>query len=251
MEVIELGLYLTVGIIGVFIIFGFLIEWLNKVSRKNLYRAFGLPVLYITSAIGTPIHEFGHYIMCKIFFHRVVDVKWFIPSAVKNGGVLGYVEHSRDKNNIYQRVGDFFIGMGPLFVGSILIILGCKYLLPNTFSTIFNMNELNIVEILKTIFSSSNLANYKFWIFIVLAICISSHMSLSKADVKNSYYGAIVLFIINMVIAYLFISYKLDTAKLISFIITYNYIFIALLSIGVISILITIAASTVVLALKR
>lgn len=251
MEVVKLGVYLTIGIIGVFIVFGFLIDWLNKFSRKKLYRAFGVPALYVTSAIGTPVHEFGHYIMCKLFFHRVVRVKWFIPSAVENGGVLGYVEHSRDKNNIYQRVGDFFIGMGPLFVGSILIILGCKYLLPDTFSTIFNMSELNIIEILKAIFSSSNLVSYKFWIFIVLAICISSHMSLSKADVKNSYYGAIVLFIINILIAYLFISYKLDTAKLISFIITYNYIFISLLSIGVISILITIAVSTTILALKR
>lgn len=151
MEVIKLGLYLTIGMVGVFIIFGFLIGWLNKSSRNYIYGAFGKPALYITSFIGTPVHEFGHYIMCKLFMHRVVEVKWFIPSSVEKGGVLGYVKHSRH-NSLYQRVGDFFIGIGPLFVGSIIIIALSKLLMPNTFTTIFNMNEFNIIDILKVIF---------------------------------------------------------------------------------------------------
>ena len=52
MEVVKLGLILTIGIIGVFIVWGFVIEELNKLSRQVIYRAFGIPALYITSFIA-------------------------------------------------------------------------------------------------------------------------------------------------------------------------------------------------------
>ncbi|MDS0525091.1 hypothetical protein NNC19_05305 [Clostridium sp. SHJSY1] len=253
MEVIKLGLYLTIGMIGVFIILGFFIGWLNKKSINYIYTAFGKTGLYITSFIGTPIHEFGHYVMCKLFMHKVVEVKWFIPSAVGRGGTLGYVKHSRH-NNLYQRVGDFFIGIGPLFIGSIIIVVLSKFLIPNTFNTIFNMiniHEFNFRDVLKSIFSIENISNYKFWIFIILAISISSHMSLSKPDIENSYFGAITLLFINMTIAFAFVNLKIDTNLIIKFIYAYNFIFIALLSIGVISILSTIVLSKLWIGVKR
>jgi hypothetical protein len=182
--------------------------------------------------------------------HRVVEVKWFIPSAVEKGGVLGYVKHSRH-NNLYQRVGDFFIGIGPLFVGSIIIVILSKLLIPSTFITMFNMKEFNIIDMLKTIFSAQNISNYKFWIFLILAISISSHMSLSKPDVENSYFGAIILLFINMAVAFAFVSLKMDTNLIIKFIYTYNLIFIALLSIGILSILITIIVARLWIGIKR
>lgn len=253
MEVIKLGLYLTIGMIGVFIILGFVIGWLNRRSTNYIYKAFGKPGLYITSCIGTPIHEFGHYIMCKVFMHRVVEVKWFIPSAVGRGGTLGYVKHSSG-NSLYQRLGSFFIGIGPLFVGSIIIIALSKFLIPDTFNTILNMiniHEYKFIDIIKTIFSIENVSNYKFWIFIILAVSISSHMSLSKPDIENSYFGAVSLLIVNMIVAFIFINLKMDTNLIIKFIYVYNSIFIALLSIGIISILIIIIVSNLFIGLKR
>ncbi|MBD7913045.1 MULTISPECIES: hypothetical protein [Clostridium] len=250
MEVIKLGLYLTIGMVGVFVIFGFLIGWLNNRSRNYIYGAFGKPALYITSFIGTPVHEFGHFIMCILFMHRVVEVKWFIPSAVEKGGVLGYVRHSRH-DSLYQRVGDFFIGIGPLIVGSIIIVTLSRWLLPDTFNALFNMKEFDLTYIVKTIFSVKNISDYKFWIFMILAISISSHMSLSKPDIENSYFGAIVLLFINMAIATIFVSLKMDTNLIIKFIYTYNFIFITLLSIGIVAILISIIVANLWLGVKR
>lgn len=250
MGVLKLGLILTLSIIGVFIVFGLIIEWLNNFNKKKIYRAFGKPGLFLTCCIGTPVHEFGHYIMCKIFLHRVVEVKWFIPSAVETGGVLGYVKHSR-KNTIYQRVGDFFIGIGPLIVGSLMIIGFLRFLLPNTCEALLNMESLNIKEVFKIIFSITNFKNYKFWIFIILSISISSHMSLSSMDIKNSYFGAIILLVINFVLAFSIIYLNLNIDKIFKFIYNYNLICISLMSIGVLSIMLTIIISTVFCGLKK
>lgn len=250
MEVLKLGLILTIGIIGVFVVFGFIIEGLNKLSRKAIYRAFGIPALYLTSFIGTPVHEFGHYIMCKIFFHEVVDVKWFIPSSVKNGGVLGYVKHRRT-NSLYQKVGDFFIGIGPLIVGSIIVIILSRYLLPDTFNNILNMEHLNLKDVIMSIFSSDNLKNYKFWIFIILSISICSHMSLSAPDVKNSYFGAIVLLMINILLAAYIVTNKVDITVIENFLYNYNLICIILMFISVLIILFTLSISSMVAYFRR
>lgn len=219
MEVVKLGLILTIGIIGVFIVWGFVIEELNKLSRQVIYRAFGITALYITSFIGTPVHEFGHYIMCKIFLHKIVEVKWFIPSAVKQGGVLGYVKHGRS-NSIYQRIGDFFIGIGPLIVGSIIVISLSRYLLPDTF------NE-------------------------ILAISICSHMSLSRADIKNSSFGAISLLVFNMIFAFCIVSTKMNISDMERFLYNYNIICIVLMSSAVIIILFTLIIASIVVCLRR
>ncbi|WP_294352622.1 hypothetical protein [uncultured Clostridium sp.] len=250
MEVIKLGTILTLGIIGAFIIFGFIIEGLNRLSRKSIYKAFGKPVLYLTCFIGTPVHEFGHYIMCKLFLHRVIEVKWFIPSAVECGGVLGYVRHSR-KNSLYQRIGDFFIGIGPLIVGSIIIIALFNLLLPDTWELLIKMDGLELKEVFKAIFSAYNMKNYKFWLFIVFSISISSHMSLSKMDIENSYFGAIMLFIINMIIAFNIINLNLNTDGIFKVLYNYNLVCITLMSVGVISIILAITISNVVLGIKH
>jgi hypothetical protein len=85
----------------------------------------------------------------------------------------------------------------------------------------------------------------------ILAISISSHMSLSKPDIENSYFGAIVLLFINMAVALVFVSLKMDTNIIVKFIYTYNVIFITLLSIGIISILITIIVANLWIGVKR
>jgi len=250
MEVIIVGLVLTIGIIGVFIVFGIVIEELNKLSRQAIYRAFGIPALYITSLIGTPIHEFGHYIMCKIFCHKVTEVKWFIPSAVKKGGVLGYVKHGRT-NSIYQRVGDFFIGIGPLIVGSVVTILLSKYLIPDTFNAILTIDDLNFKSVFIRIFSTANFTNYKFWIFVILAVSICSHMSLSRADIKNSSFGAIALLIINMIFAFYIKSTNMNICIIEKILYNYNLICIVLMSLAVAIIIFTLIIASAIACLRR
>lgn len=249
-EILKLGVILTLGIIGVFIIFGFVIEVLNKQSRRLVYRAFGTPGLYVTSFIGTPVHEFGHYIMCKIFRHRVLEVKWFIPSAVRQGSVLGYVRHGRS-NRLYQKIGDFFIGIGPLIVGSMVVVLLSRVLLPDTFHAILSMSNINFKDIMASIFSLNNLKSFKFWIFIILVVSICSHMSLSREDINNSSFGVVTLFIINLVFSFIIVTMKIDTTMISKFLYNYNLICVILMSVAILIILFTMVISKLICLIRR
>ncbi|MGO0807158.1 hypothetical protein ACTPEF_24675, partial [Clostridioides difficile] len=42
----------------------------------------------------------------------------FRPIESKNDGILGYVSHSYKKDNLYQSIGNFFIGIAPIIGGT-------------------------------------------------------------------------------------------------------------------------------------
>lgn len=81
MEVLKLTLFLTLGISGMFIIFGIIIGIINKKNVAIGFNSLGKvfeKIYDLSCLIGTPIHEAGHYLMCKLFFIKVDDVKLYI-----------------------------------------------------------------------------------------------------------------------------------------------------------------------------
>jgi len=187
------------------VVFGLLINFLSKFTYHSMERAFGIRSAYILAWLGTPIHELGHSLFCLIFFHKIVEMKLFSPDPVQ--GTLGYVKHTWDKKNPWQVLGNFFIGVGPIILGS-LVLFGVFYLLipgsSNVWSDImaqskaldshavgsyFRLWGSSSVELLKIIFTLSNLAGWRFWVFLYLAVCISSNVRLSWADFKHTLSG--------------------------------------------------------------
>lgn len=132
-------------------------------------------------------------------------------------GVLGYVKHAYNPNSVYQQAGNFFIGIAPIFGGISVIIALMHIIIPNTYNEFItiSMNNLNItdispvvingilnsyVDLIKTIFSMNNFSRPYFILFLFLAICISSHISLSTADIKGASKGLIIIFLLILVV---------------------------------------------------
>ncbi|SEM19819.1 hypothetical protein SAMN05192533_101383 [Mesobacillus persicus] len=199
---IELG-----SLVGVLLLVGFVLGILERYSTLYLTRAFGIKGVLFTAWIGTPIHEIGHLIQCFIWGHKVTRVK--LLQLNSSNGVLGYVEHQYNKHSLYQQVGLFFIGLGPIFSGIGAIILGMYWLLPETYrsvrSSIFQGSTIEASHLINTLgdtlllltknlFTFENILNPMFWIFLLLAISISSHIALSKADIQGASKGLIALF---------------------------------------------------------
>jgi len=185
--------------IGVILIFGTVIGLCNKKFYANI-GANGGAVCVITGLIGTPIHELSHAIFCIIFGHKINQIKLF---SLGKDGTLGYVNHSYNPRNIYQRIGNFFIGVAPILGISAVILLLAKLLLPELPYEILSLSEnytpengidgalTGIIDSLKIFFSY--IGNPKWWAFIGIGMLLSLHMTLSSADIKGAKDGLIAL----------------------------------------------------------
>ncbi|MBZ9634423.1 M50 family metallopeptidase [Clostridium sp. FP1] len=204
-------LYLT----GMIILVGFILGFLRDHSMENFQRSFGFKVVAITGIIGVPIHEMSHAIFCVLFGHKIKKVVLF--QRRDENGVLGYVSHAYNPNSVYQQAGNFFIGIAPIFGGISVIIALMHIMIPKTYNEFINisLNNINItsispetikvilnsyIDLIKTIFSMNNFANPYFILFLFLAICISSHISLSSADIKGAFKGLIIIFLLILVV---------------------------------------------------
>ena len=84
-----------------------------KVLGENAYQ-------YIFRWLGTIIHETGHALFAILFGHRITE---FVLFSHKTKGTPAHVTHTYNHKNIYQNIGNFFIGIGPLILGSLMLFL--------------------------------------------------------------------------------------------------------------------------------
>lgn len=206
-DALKLSLLETFCVTGALILTGILLGILEHRANFYIQSIFGMKGIMLTSWIGTPIHESGHLLMCYIFKHKVSEFKLF--TLKPRDGVLGYVNHSWNSKSLYQNIGNFFIGMGPIFSGTAALILGMYLFLPDSFSTFSNyfsfepgqpdsqtLADISMltIQLFKSIFTAENLASPGFLIYFALAIAISSHIALSKEDLKGAGRGLITIF---------------------------------------------------------
>lgn len=195
-----LQLFCFVGIVA---IVGFLIFLLNKLFYFVITG--DRIVCYATGVIGTPVHELSHALACVIFFHHIEEIKLF--QIDDETGTLGYVKHSYNKRNVYQMIGNFFIGVAPILCGTAIIYLLIRFMLPTAYAEIaqelsgmsalqragdYSAWFLQILllpwQMFKAVFGAFS-AGFLWWIFFLVAFCLSLHMNLSGADIKGALMG--------------------------------------------------------------
>ncbi|OKL36583.1 hypothetical protein [Domibacillus mangrovi] len=237
-----------VALIGCIVIIGFMLDFLQKQSITYLYRTFNKKGYLVTAWIGTPIHEFGHVIMCLLFRHRIKKVQW-VPVR---GDVhyLGFVEHSYNPRSLYQKIGNFFIGIGPFISGivSLMILMYC--FVPESYHlyTAYLENQVRPEQIsidtvksvlissgvlFQSLFTIGNIVNPLFWLFIFLAISISTHIALSKEDIKGAATGISSVFILLLVVNLLGAFFHFDSSSMVSTLTSYHVYTMAFASLAI------------------
>lgn len=101
-------------LIGVIIVIGFLLGYLESLTRMYWSRAFGRKGFLLTAWIGVPIHELGHAIMCVLFRHKIVATQFF-PTDTSQGA-LGYVQHQYNQKVCINGLGISSSALGLLFL---------------------------------------------------------------------------------------------------------------------------------------
>jgi hypothetical protein len=210
-----------VWLLGLIVIFGLLLYLFARFTRTTYVKSVGAKMdIIFTGWIGTPIHEIGHAIFCIIFRHKITAIKLYNPNPTD--GTLGYVAHSYNTESRYQKIGNLFIGIGPILFGSLVLYALLYYLMPGFRELFFQVTEqtsglaqdvhqgnliniwntfyLSATSILIAIFNKDNLLNWRFWLFLYLSFCIASHMELSPPDIKGAASGLATLVITVLII---------------------------------------------------
>jgi hypothetical protein len=197
---IALGLIIFIGLLLV-IIAGILFGELRDVFNINIINTFGSKVYTIINAIGTPLHELSHLVVAIIFRHRINSFALFSPKRAKIDNTLGYVNHSYNKKSLYQKAGNFPIGVAPMFLMPALLILLFYFNEPSVTNSITSLGFENatVVNVIKSIG-----ANFKFNILtiplLLLTICFASNMTISKPDIVGAKSGIFSVIIIMTII---------------------------------------------------
>lgn len=190
----------------------FLLEFLSFLyiklfSQLNFFR--------FSIILGILLHEFSHYLACKLTF---APVKKFYISR-KNG----YVLHGKSKIPV---VGGFVISLAPLFAGLISLIAIFYYLNNNSnlivssISAVKDNRWVDVVESLKKWAVNLDYMGWKFWLSVFLALNILATFTPSKKDYKNIIVGIILYLILSyyfsvFISANLILVYVLSLANII------------------------------------
>jgi hypothetical protein len=256
LTVFRVSLFETLYITDSLILIGLILGLLENRANFYVQRTFGRKGILVTAWIGTPIHELGHMLMCYLFRHDINKFKLF--SLKSKDGTFGYVNHSWNPKSLYQNIGNFFIGMGPIFSGTAALIIGMHLLLPNSFTRVSGYLSLEPIQpdqyilrkiftltagIFESIFSVQNLFSLNFWIYFALAIAISSHIALSKEDLKGACRGLITIFTLILLVNLVALVFNADISSLFSKILGLNVYILAFSMISIVFSLIRLVLS--------
>lgn len=198
-------LWQIVFLFGPILLFGYLIALCNRRFYAN-FGSHSRAVCYITGCIGTPIHELSHALMCLLFGHKIVEIKLF--QIGDRDGTLGYVEHTYHRKNLYQRIGNFFIGIAPILVISALLFLLAWLLMPSMVAEMTaSIQKISLAEgfgtlaelfhAIGTFFKYA--VSWQWWVFIGIGMFLALHITLSGADIKGALSGLVFVLLLFLI----------------------------------------------------
>ncbi|HWE03883.1 MAG TPA: hypothetical protein VG326_15870 [Tepidisphaeraceae bacterium] len=184
-------------VLGPLLFLAIVLHYLSRYVRARAARLMGLDVYTYFTAPGVMVHELGHAFFCLLFRHKIVRMRLFSPQA---DGTLGSVDHAYNPKSAYQKIGNFFIGTGPIWFGTAIVFLLSRYLLElpaplvvgadmadrSTLAAVFPRVMETAWRLLTSIFQSAWVSNWRFWLFGYLVFCIGSHITLSRSDIDGA-----------------------------------------------------------------
>jgi hypothetical protein len=195
-----------------------ILDVLNRAGGRLILRAFGSSVCLAATAVSTVLHELSHAIMCLLFLHRIESIEIFSFDPVT--GRSGFVRHSWDAGSLYQRAGNFFIGIAPMLAGVPLLLLSGALCgirssfaigkvawsggtTPWTGAAVTSYVVAPLLSGITGLFTVDNLTNPYFYVYLPAAFVVCRAMAPSLPDLRGSGIGAaavgVLMFLANIV----------------------------------------------------
>jgi hypothetical protein len=198
------GLLLTLKELGLLLgpafFFGLLLHYLAEGIRWASLSLMRFNLFAWLTAPGTVVHELGHAFFCILFGHEVRELALFRP---KDPDSLGHVKHAYNPRNLYQMVGHFFIGSGPIWFGAAvlyglaLLLLGGNLplggigagLTLDDFPVALGRMGMAGLDTFRRLLDPSLFGHWPVYLFLYLAFSIGAHMTLSLSDLGGTFKG--------------------------------------------------------------
>jgi len=200
--------------LGLVFALGALLYAVQWATHRALQRAIGFRGIVIwTGWLGTPVHEFSHYVVGRLFGLDITEVRPFAPDPAT--GVLGYVAYRRPKlslKTLHKVVGTFAMGIAPLFGGTAVLWAAGKLLIDPGADGRFRREARELTELVTTggiadvargfyelsaslydaVFQNGA-GDWHAWLFLYVALAVGAHLAPSSADLKGGSRGFFVL----------------------------------------------------------
>ncbi|PWF99851.1 hypothetical protein [Levilactobacillus bambusae] len=190
----EVNTQVLLDLVVVPVLFITLLTWVNRQIKELLAQYFGMRSEAVLGSLGIIIHEASHLVVALLFGHHITHVTLLrFPKNEDPDLSLGSVNHTWNQNNLYQTVGNLFIGVAPIFgcTGALLALMA--WLTPEAFAGMTPLKQnptwTQLQHFLATISQSST--PWWHWVTLIilsLSICIGG-FDLSTADYLNSKVG--------------------------------------------------------------
>ncbi|USD59063.1 hypothetical protein J4N45_11025 [Vibrio sp. SCSIO 43140] len=157
-----------------FMVISLFIAISRYVIESNRYSRF---FLYSVGMVGTPVHELGHYIVCKLVGFRVEKVVLFrMPSLNDSSlGSVGFVAPEGISGDIRKTL----VSIGPLFSGAAVLYLLSPYVVPYLFNAFGSIDFFQFYEY----------AGITQWVCLWVMSSVALHMLPSGQDIKTGVKG--------------------------------------------------------------
>ena len=196
---VSTGLLLLIS--GCFVLLAALLQGVTGLLRTRWFELLGEKSWTLLAMPGTIVHETGHALFCLLFRHKIEEMKLFAPSP---DGTLGYVRHTWEKNSLFQRAGNFFIGTGPVIFGTCVIIAVTAFLMPEVWGEMElprcrTPGDLAACAVsltcrmIRELFRAELWTRYQSYLWIGITLLIGAHITLSRSDLENAGSGALLL----------------------------------------------------------
>ena len=182
---------LAIGLLP-YLIFALLMQKISNSIRMRLALLLSVKGYIYLTAPGVMIHELSHAFFCLIFRHKVVKMKLFSP---EKDGTLGYVNHVYNPKSRFQRIGNFFIGTGPVWGGIFMLWLVTRLLLPSDILSLERGLLEAVFNLARYIISVEFWSRWQSYCWLYLILTISSHVTLSPPDLVGATAGASTLIV--------------------------------------------------------
>lgn len=183
----------------------------GRLSKRMLATNLGQNSQLVVGGLGILLHELGHAIFAVIFGHRLTHIR-LLDFHYHDTGTLGSVEHRWETDNIYQTLGNFFIGLAPYYSCS-LALFGCQWLIFHKgvhFSSLLYVNTLASWQTFTTtvwqtfsadfhVLATGNLFQWVLYLILIIMVA-STGYDLSGADMKNTVQGIVPFVLLQIVV---------------------------------------------------